>query len=90
MIDQVSIEWVREELREYEMFFLDELEYIKGYIIQAVSWLISRPPEWTHAIKIWLNLDEIPLQEDYYITVVVEPDKKNKHWIKSNKYKRKY
>jgi len=76
MIGKLYIEWVREDLIEHEKFFLEELEYIKGYILQAVMWLTSRPPEWTHVVKIWLNLDEAPLEEDFYITVVIEPDKK--------------
>jgi len=75
MINPISIDWLREELKDFETFFVEELEEIRGYILQTALWLTSRPSQWEHVVTIWLNLESFPHEEDFFITIEVEHNK---------------
>jgi len=87
MNEKISIEWTDQDLQEYEAVFLEELEYIKGYILQAIQWLIPKPTDREHIVSIWLLLPEeieikgetFDLEDlipgDFFIEIIVEPNR---------------
>lgn len=79
MTQDISIEWFYEGFEELEDYILKELENIKSYIGEAISFLVSRPKEVTHSVQIWLNLPEDLPEElfegDFFIDIIIEPSK---------------
>ncbi len=71
-----SIEWLEKEYQQYELSFLQLLNEIKGYIIQALFWLKKKPGDVNHRVQISLDVSETPIQGDFYLELYYEPDGK--------------
>lgn len=71
-----SIEWLEKEYQQYESSFLQLLNEIKGYIIQALFWLKNKPGDVNHRVHVSLDVSETPIIGDFYLELYYEPDGK--------------
>ena len=81
--EKISIDWDKDGYEEFEDIFLEELQQMKGYILQAILWLNEKPHDRHHVVRIELKdenllhaFEKIESEVSYFVEIYFEPDRR--------------